>query len=153
MTNRSPPNPHLHRNWPHVTTRKIFRLCSLLDIWLDHINFWVTINHTNRMPSHVFLMTHMNFGVYPSETREVTVKITVSGSSLCTWNCIFTHADSWSLTHDGGSGVFKQPSFCTRIRKRVVPAHSHWTPGCPAPKGSLFHNFLPPFLAERQEGA
>jgi hypothetical protein len=37
--------------------------------------------------------------VQQSETREVTVKITVSGSSLCMWNCIFAHDES----HAGGS--------------------------------------------------
>jgi hypothetical protein len=45
------------------------------------------------MFSDVFLMTHMNFGVYPSKTRETTVNISVSGSSRRTWNCIFTHSE------------------------------------------------------------
>jgi len=49
------------------------------------------------MPSHTFLMAHMNFGEHPSKTREATAKIAVSRSSRCTWNCIFTHAEA----HDG----------------------------------------------------
>jgi hypothetical protein len=44
-------------------------------------------------------MAHMKFGAHPSKTRETTVKIAVSRSSRCTWNCIFTHAE----VHDGVS--------------------------------------------------
>jgi hypothetical protein len=39
-------------------------------------------------------MTHMTFGVYTSKTRESTVNIAGSGSSRCTWNCIFTHSEA-----------------------------------------------------------
>ncbi len=36
----------------------------------------------------------MNFGVHPFKTQEVTVKITVSGSSRCTCSCVLTHSES-----------------------------------------------------------
>jgi hypothetical protein len=45
-------------------------------------------------------------------------------------------------------------SFCTSLRKYVVPAHSDWTPDCPAPfttPHSHFLLFLPPFF-KAQEG-
>ena len=46
------------------------------------------------MPLHEFLMAHMNFGAHPFKTREATAKIAVSGSSRCTWNCIFKHSEA-----------------------------------------------------------
>ncbi len=53
--------------------------------------------HPTTKPFHAFLMTRMKFGAHTSKTRESTVNITVSGSSLCMWNCIFSHSE----THTG----------------------------------------------------
>jgi hypothetical protein len=51
----------------------------------SHIWLVVLGCHPRTMPSHAFLMTHMNFGVHLPKTRETTVNVVVSGSSRCTW--------------------------------------------------------------------
>jgi hypothetical protein len=75
----------------------VFRTLTVLRTENTHTYLVVLGCHPRTMPSHAFLMVHMNFGVSPFKTREATFKIVVSGSSRCAWNCIFTHSE----THPG----------------------------------------------------
>jgi hypothetical protein len=84
--------------------------------------------HATTMPLHAFVMARMTFGAHTSKTRETT-KIAVSGSSRCTWNCIFTHSEA----HPGLVPCSKHESLCTSLRKYVDTTHSDSTPGCPDP--------------------
>ena len=72
---------------------RAFRALTVLRAENTHTYLVVLGCHPRTIPSHVFLMSHMDFGEHPSKTREVTVRIAVSGCLHCTWNCIFTHSE------------------------------------------------------------
>ena len=97
----SPRDRRCHRRGQRAAVsfpQTFFRALSFLFCFVeDQKN--ICVGRLRSMPSHAFLMAHMNFGAHPSKTREATVKISFSGSSPCTWNCIFTHAEA----HNGVS--------------------------------------------------
>ncbi len=75
----------------------------------------------------------------------------------CSWlsskNDVFGHILDVAYTRRTCSWS-QHESFCTSLRKYVVPVHSDWTSGCPAPfttPHSHFLLFLPPFF-KAQEG-
>jgi hypothetical protein len=75
--------------------------------------------------------------------------IALSGSSRCTWNCIFTlcptyRTCSWS----------EHESWCTNLRNHVMSTDSDPTPGCPdhfTTPHPHFHLFLSPLRTNRKE--
>ena len=102
------------------------------------------------MPSHGFLMTHMNFGAHTSKTRESTVNYR-SFWFLALYVELHFHTLCPTCRTCSCS---KHESWCTSLRNHVMSTDSDPTPGCPdhfTTPHSHFHLFLSPLRTNRKE--